>query len=57
VKARLTTAFLRLAGGHPPRMGKRRSLREIAAELAKLGYLNERGQVFNPKNVKSMLEQ
>jgi DNA invertase Pin-like site-specific DNA recombinase len=30
-----------------PKTGKRRSLREIAAELAKLGYVNERGQVFN----------
>jgi hypothetical protein len=37
--------------------GKRRSLREIAKELATLGYVNERGQVFNPKSVKRMLEQ
>jgi hypothetical protein len=40
-----------------PKTGKRRSLREIAKELAALGYLNERGQVFNPKSVKRMLEQ
>jgi DNA invertase Pin-like site-specific DNA recombinase len=40
-----------------PKTGKRRSLREIAKELASLGYLNERGQVFNPKSVKRMLEQ
>jgi hypothetical protein len=40
-----------------PKTGERRSLRETAAELAKLGYLNERGQVFNPKSVKRMLEQ
>jgi hypothetical protein len=30
-------------------------LREIANELAKLGYLNERGAVFSPSAVASML--
>jgi hypothetical protein len=40
-----------------PKTGKRRSLRQIAKELAKLGYVNERGQVFTPKSVKRMLEQ
>jgi DNA invertase Pin-like site-specific DNA recombinase len=32
-----------------------RSLREIAVELAKLGYLNERGAVFSPPSIASML--
>ena len=32
-----------------------RSLREIATELAKLGYVNERGAVFSPSAVASMV--
>jgi hypothetical protein len=32
-----------------------RSLRAIAAELATLGYVNERGAVFSPSAVASML--
>jgi DNA invertase Pin-like site-specific DNA recombinase len=32
-----------------------RSLREIAVELAKLGYVNERGAVFSPSAVASMV--
>jgi hypothetical protein len=40
-----------------PKTGERRSLRQIAAELAAAGYLNERGQLFNPKSIKAMLEQ
>jgi DNA invertase Pin-like site-specific DNA recombinase len=39
-----------------PKTGKRRSLRDISAELAAAGHLNERGQPFNPKSIKSMLE-
>jgi DNA invertase Pin-like site-specific DNA recombinase len=39
-----------------PKTGERRSLREISAELAKLGYLNERGKPYNPASIKSMLE-
>ena len=35
--------------------GHQRSLREVAAELAKLGFLNERGVVFSASSVKSML--
>ncbi len=35
--------------------GGRRSLREISAELAAAGYVNERGRPFNPKSVASML--
>jgi DNA invertase Pin-like site-specific DNA recombinase len=31
------------------------SLREIAAELAKLGHVNERGVTFSPSSVQSML--
>jgi DNA invertase Pin-like site-specific DNA recombinase len=33
----------------------RRSLREIAAELATLGYVNERGTMFSPSSVASIL--
>jgi DNA invertase Pin-like site-specific DNA recombinase len=35
--------------------GHQRSLREVAAELAKLGYLNERGALFSASSVQSML--
>ena len=35
--------------------GHQRSLRGIAAELARLGYVNERGQVFNAASIASML--
>ena len=35
--------------------GHQRSLREIAAELAKLGFLNERGVMFSAASVASML--
>ncbi len=38
-----------------PKTGKRRSLRDISAELAKAGHLNEAGRPFNPKSVKAML--
>jgi len=31
------------------------SLRDVAAELAKRGYLNERGKEFSPSSVQSML--
>ena len=33
------------------------SLRRIAATLTEPGHLNERGQPFNPKSVRSMLDQ
>jgi DNA invertase Pin-like site-specific DNA recombinase len=36
--------------------GHQRSLREIAAHLAKLGYINERGVVFSAASIASMLE-
>jgi hypothetical protein len=32
-----------------------RSLREIAGELAKLGYVNERGSLFSPSAIASMV--
>jgi DNA invertase Pin-like site-specific DNA recombinase len=35
--------------------GGRRSLRSVAAELAKCGYLNERGKPFSPSSVTAML--
>jgi len=40
-----------------PKTGKRMSLRKVAAALAQAGHLNERGQPFNPKSVRSMLDQ
>jgi DNA invertase Pin-like site-specific DNA recombinase len=36
--------------------GHQRSLRDVAAELAKLGYLNQRGVTFSAASVASMLE-
>jgi hypothetical protein len=37
------------------RKNGRLSLRAIAAELEAQGYVNERGKVFNPKSIASML--
>lgn len=37
-----------------PKAG-RMSLREIAAELAKVGHVNERGKTYNPKTVLTMV--
>lgn len=37
--------------------GGQRSLREISAELAKLGFLNQRGMQFSAASVASMLRQ
>ena len=39
-----------------PKTGERLSLRKISAALAAAGYLNERGQPFNPNSIKLMLE-
>jgi DNA invertase Pin-like site-specific DNA recombinase len=36
--------------------GNQRSLREVAAELAKLGFVNERGAVFSPSSISAMLK-
>ena len=38
-----------------PTTGERRSLQRISRELAAKGYVNERGQPFNPKSVRAML--
>ncbi|MET4789562.1 DNA invertase Pin-like site-specific DNA recombinase [Bradyrhizobium japonicum] len=35
--------------------GYQRSLRDVAEELAKLGFINERGKIFSPSSVQSML--
>jgi hypothetical protein len=35
--------------------GHQRSLREVAAELVELGFVNERGAVFSPSAIASML--
>lgn len=40
-----------------PRKGSRLSLREISAELARRGYLNERGTPFAAQSIASMLVQ
>jgi DNA invertase Pin-like site-specific DNA recombinase len=40
-----------------PQTGERRSLRKIAAELAALGHLNERGAPYRAKSVRAMLAQ
>jgi DNA invertase Pin-like site-specific DNA recombinase len=37
------------------RNGHQRPLRDVAAELAKLGYFNERGFQFSPSSVQSIL--
>jgi hypothetical protein len=39
-----------------PKTGKRRSLREIAAELAQVGHLNERGKPYAAQSIKMMLK-
>ena len=39
-----------------PRTGKSRSLRDIAEELKKLGFVNGKGAVFNPSQVKRLIE-
>jgi hypothetical protein len=36
--------------------GGQRSLRDVAAELAKLGFVNERGNPFSASSIASMLE-
>ena len=40
-----------------PKTGKRRSLREISAELAVAGHLNQHGRSFHPKSVQVMLRR
>jgi DNA invertase Pin-like site-specific DNA recombinase len=36
--------------------GHQRSLRDVAAELAKVGFVNERGAEFSPSSIASMIE-
>jgi DNA invertase Pin-like site-specific DNA recombinase len=50
--ARLIAEAKRLRGTNPVRPT---SLRKIAAELAKLGFVNERGAVFSPPSVATIL--
>ena len=45
----------RLRRAHP-KTGNRLSLRQISAKLAEAGFLNERGQSYNPASIKSMLD-
>jgi DNA invertase Pin-like site-specific DNA recombinase len=52
--ARLVTEAKRLRRRSPK--GHQRSLRDVAAELANLGYVNERGAVFSASSIKSMLD-
>lgn len=40
-----------------PLTGQRRSLRQVSRELAKLGYLNERGRPFAASSIRNMLAQ
>lgn len=40
-----------------PKTGERRSLRQVAQDLAAQGYLNARGEPFNPKSVRAMVRQ
>jgi hypothetical protein len=40
-----------------PRTGERRSLRDIAAELAKLGHVNASGKPYHPDAIRRMLVQ
>lgn len=39
-----------------PKTGERMSFRQIAQRLAKAGHLNERGQLYNAKSIRSMVE-
>jgi DNA invertase Pin-like site-specific DNA recombinase len=39
-----------------PKTGKRRSLRDIAGELARAGHMNERGQPYAAQSIQNMLE-
>jgi len=39
-----------------PTTGRQRSLRQISAELAKMGFMNQRGVPFSAASIKSMLE-
>jgi DNA invertase Pin-like site-specific DNA recombinase len=51
-----TVALAKRLHRKSPKTGERRSLRNIAKTLGEAGHHNERGQVFNPKAIKSMIE-
>ena len=38
-----------------PKNGERKSLQKISDALAAAGHLNERGQPYNPKSIRSMI--
>jgi len=40
-----------------PVTGERRSLRQVATDLATQGFLNAQGRPFNPKSVRAMVQQ
>ena len=40
-----------------PRNGPRKSLRQIACEMAKMGYVNGKGNKYGPSQVKSMISK
>jgi DNA invertase Pin-like site-specific DNA recombinase len=40
-----------------PVNGKRRSLRDIAGELAQAGYLDSKGKAFSAQSIKNMVDQ
>jgi DNA invertase Pin-like site-specific DNA recombinase len=40
-----------------PRTGKRRSLRQVSAELAELGYVADSGNPYGAESVKRMIER
>ena len=37
--------------------GKRRSFRQSAQELARMGHLNERGRPYNAASIKAMIDR
>ena len=39
-----------------PKTGERLSYRKISAQLKTLGFVNERGQPYNPKSIKAMVD-
>jgi DNA invertase Pin-like site-specific DNA recombinase len=39
-----------------PKSGERRSFRQIAKELARMGHLNERGRTYNATSIKAMVD-
>jgi hypothetical protein len=50
-------APVRSCAGRNPKTGERKSLSAIAAELAKLGYVNVRGRPFTAESIKAMVRR